>query len=522
MMKKGILLVLFVLSLNWVHSQSLEQGIKHLELEQYERAKKIFSSLLKSDPKNAAEYNFYLGEVYYKLENTDSAKYYYLEGIKSKDNFALNYVGMGKLAYENNPSEGKRSFDKALELSKQKDSKVLSGIANFFINSSKKDIPQAIALMERAIKVDGKNPHNYLLLGDAYLEQNNGEKAKSYYDQGFKLNESLPNAYLKIGKIYVRARNYNLGLEYFNKGLAIDPKFPPLYRETGELYYKAKQYSKAIENYKKYVELTDKSYDTDFRYASFLYFNKDYKNAIEILSRLAQTNKKDPYLNRLLAYSAYETENYAKGLEHMEEFWKVAPESKQIALDYEYYGKLLSKTGKDSLAIKSYEKAIAMDTSKYELFNEIGNIYFVKKDYKNAIDAFCSKIAMGPATGQDYFTLGRTYYNDKQFKKADSAFAKLVEAYPTSPTGYFWRARANAYIDPEMKKGLAAPHYEKFIELTTDPSKYKPELIEAYRTVGAYYMTIKKDKKKADSAWKKVKELDPSNKEVVEYINKDY
>ena len=535
-MKRNLIVIVLLVTSLISKGQNLQQGVKHLELEQYERAKRIFSSLSKSDSKNAAEYYYYLGEVYLRNDKPDSARYFFSEGIKADDKFALNYAGMGKIAMESNATEGKRSFEKAMELSKSKDSRVLSSIGEYYITSSKKDIPQAISILEKAIKADPKNPYLPLLLGDAYLELNDGAKAKLNYDQSFKLNDKLPNYYLKTGKIYVKARNYNLGLENFNKGIALDPSFAPLYRETGELYYKAKQYNKAIENYKKYVDMTDKSFDTDFRYGSFLYFNKDYKGAIDIMSRLTKQDNNNPYLNRLLAYSYYETGNYSKGLENMETFWKKADEKKYIAMDYEYYGRLLSKISKDSvalvnksinpatkdsLALSNFNKAIEKDTSNSDLYAEIAFLYLTKKDYKQAAKFYLAKIGKGGATAQDYLNLGKTYYFDKQYVKADSAFSKVVALAPQSPNGYFWRARSNALLDPELEKGLPTPFYEKYVELTTDKEKYKKELTEAHTSIAAYYMK-KKDKAKADVSWRVVKELDPTNKEADGYLKAKY
>ena len=78
-------------------------------------------------------------------------------------------------------------------------------------------------------------------------------------------------------------------------------------------------------------------------------------------------------------------------------------------------------------------------------------------------------------------------------------------------------------MDPEVKKGIAAPYYEKYIELVkAEPEKYKKELTESYKQVGAYYMSFKKDKPKADEIWVKVKEFDPSFKEADEYIKAKY
>jgi tetratricopeptide (TPR) repeat protein len=502
-------------------TQTVQQGLKHMELEQYESAKKIFRSLINKEPGNA-EYYYYLGDVYLNSESSDSAKYFFSEGIKRKPDLALNYAGLGKAVFSENPAEGKKNFDKALELSKSKDAKVLGAIAEYYINSKNKDIPAAITLLEKAIKDDSKNPVYYMLLGDAYLEKNDGSKAIANYNLGFNLNTNWPYPYLKIGKLYTRARNYNVAVENYNKGLAIDPNYGPLHREIGEVYFKAKQYNKAIASYKKYVELSDKNNETDLRYASFLFFSKDYTNAIVLLSDLAKKDPKQYKATRMLAYSYFETGDYVNGLSMMENYWKNADNKKYVASDYEYYGKLLSKTGKDSLAVLNYKKALEMDTTKADLYGEIGNIYFLSKKYKDAAEMYAKKISRNGPAPADYLVLGKAYYYDKQYALADTVFSKFVSLLPNSPNGYFWRARANAYQDEDLSKGLAKPYYEKYIELTkSDTEKYKKELTEAYSSLGAYYMQ-RKDKTNADIAWKKVKEIDPANKDVDEYLKAKY
>lgn len=511
-------LSLFGMSMSF--AQTVEQGLKHKELEQYESSKKVFNGLIKKDPANP-EYYYQMGEVYINLDKQDSASYFFKESIKKKDDFALAYVGLGKVLAASNPGEGKKSFDKALELSKSKDEKVLAAIAEYYINAPTIDYAQAISLLEKAIKADAKNPNHYLLMGDAYLGKGDGTKAMSYYNQGLALNKTWPYPYLKIGKLYTNARNYDLAVQNYNKGLEIDANYGPLHREIGEVYYKAKKYNKAIASYKKYVELSDKNFDTDLRYASFLYFNKDYANAITLLNELAKKDPKHYVVNRLLSYSLYETGDYKNGMTQMENFWKNTDSKKYLASDYEYYGKLYSKSGNDSLAIVNMRKAIEMDTSKSDLYSEIGNIYFLAKRYPEAAREYTLKVTKGTPTAQDYLVLGRSYYNDKKYAQADSAFTKLVESVPTSPTGYLWRARANAYQDENLSKGLAKPFYEKYISLTTDVEKFKKELVEAYSSIGAYHMK-RNDKANADIAWKKVKELDPANKEVDKYLKAAY
>lgn len=521
-MRKSMLsLSVFTALSGYVCAQNLETGIKHLELEQYERAKAIFKNLISSEAKKGKP-SFYLGEVYLKTEKLDSAKYYFMQGIKSDESEPLNFVGMGQLSYDNNPTEGKRNFDKALELSKSKDSKVLGYIAKYYTTGPKKDLAQATTLLEKAIKSDGKNPEPLLLLGDVYLEKNDAGQSVLKYDQALKLKPNLPEAYVRKGKIYVRAKNYQLGLTNYEDGLKVDPNYPPLYREMGELYNKFGKYAKAIESYKKYVAMTDKSYDTDLRYGQFLFQAKDYKSAEDVLGSLKEKENRF-YLYRMLGYSYYETNDYDKSQEYMTKFWANVPEDKIIAKDYEYSGKIYAKKGQDSLAVFNLNKAIDIDSTNTDLYGEIATMYMTKKRFKDAATVYAQFCATGLCKAQDYLNYGRALYQDKQFVKADSSFKKLTLMSPTWPNGYLWRAKTNHIQDPEIKSGLALPHYEKFIELTkAEQEKYKTDLIEAYKYVGAYQMQVKKNKVAADAAWVKVKELKPDFKEVDEYLKAKY
>lgn len=257
--------------------------------------------------------------------------------------------------------------------------------------------------------------------------------------------------------------------------------------------------------------MTDRNDETDFRYAAFLIQTKDYDSAMKLLEKLQNKTDVNPFTYRLLAYAYYEKGDFVKGIESMEKFMKLTDKEKYIALDYEYYGRLLAKSGKDSLAIGNMKMAVEKDSSRISLYSEIGNIYFKSKKYEDAVDSYKKSLSV-QAAATDYLSMGRAYYYIKDFEKADSAFAELTKIAPAYQGGYLWRARANSSMDPESDKGLAKPYYEKFIELSSvEKEKYKSDLVEAYSYLGYHYM-LSKDNPKSKEMWMNVQELDPANK----------
>jgi len=520
-MKTIKLVVLSAMLTMSASAQTLKDAIKYSDREQYQKAKGILLGLVKTDTKSTDQY-YFLGDVYFKNEQYDSARYWFMQGVKQNENSALNYAGLGKVSMANNPTEGKANFDKATSLAK-KDGRVYAVIAEYYLGLDKPDAAKALEYATKGTDVDPKNAWAKLELGDAYFASADGSKAIEQYKAAMALDPKSPLPLWKMGKLYLAAKNYDVGMQSFKDGLVLDPDFAPIYREMGELYYKAKKFDKAIESYKKYLSLRDKSDDADYRFASFLFLNEDYTEALAELDKLAKKNYSNPVIYRLMGYSQYETKQYDAALQNMDTFWKKADTKKIITQDYEYYGKILAKKGQDSLAVEYYNKALERDTSKKELYGEIANIWFVAKKYDKAAAAFQKKIdatkatAKSTALANDYLSMGRSLMLNKSYAEADQAFSKVTELKSDLPIGYLYRARANANLDPKQEKALAKPYYEKYIELAkTDTEKNKKELVEAYTYLGSYYLLVNKDKAKSDEAWNNVRALDPNNKAAIE------
>ncbi|MBX9852355.1 MAG: hypothetical protein K2X86_11440, partial [Cytophagaceae bacterium] len=70
-------LLVAMLSAVAVFSQSISEGVRMMEVDKMDAAKKVFYSLYKKTP--SAEHAWYLGNVYYEQANADSALFYFNE-----------------------------------------------------------------------------------------------------------------------------------------------------------------------------------------------------------------------------------------------------------------------------------------------------------------------------------------------------------------------------------------------------------------------------------------------------------
>lgn len=514
--------LIVIISTELLPSQTLESALKKSNNDQLDAATSEFLSLLKTSPDKGDIY-FYLGENYFKKELLDSAQYYYQKGIEKNPTYALNYVGYAKvLWYEGKTEDAQTQFFKATSISQNKDAQVLRKIAETYINAPRKNLDEAINLLNKAIKLDSKNPENYILLGDAMLEKNptDGTPAIKHYNEAIKLNPKSATGILRIGKLYERARNYQLALDNYKKAIDIEPNYAPAYREMAELYHKANMEDKAVEMYQKYLQLNN-STEARYRYASFLFEKADYENAIKEMESLKQQGFDNVYVNRILAYSYCELGNkkdtsaYSKGLANINDFFaKAGTNFKYLPSDYKYKALLLIKTGKDSLAVQEIEKIKTIDSSIVsDLYKELGKSALKKKQYTQAAQYF-DKVNPTSLSSQDWFEAGRAYYFAKQFDKADTAFGNIIAKLPNFDVTYVWKARAKANLDPDNSKWLALPYYEKYFSLVKPEERALPtkksNIIEACEYLGYYYVA-QKNKEKATEYFTIIKELDPNN-----------
>lgn len=511
MKKTKLSIGLFLVATSTMVAQTLSDAIKKTTNEQFESADAAFKLLIQSQP-NSGDYYFYYGENFFKNENIDMANTMYQKGADVNPTNPIPYVGLGKVQwYRGQSVDAKANFFKATTLAAGKNATVLMKIAEAYINAPTKNLTDAFTLLAQAAKLEPKNPEVYILTGDAFLEQNNGTKAVEQYEKAAALNPKDIIATLRQGQLYNRAKNYDLALDFYRKANAIDSSFAPAYREKAEIYHRAGKDGIASAQYKRYL-LLNNDCGARARYAGFLLNAKFYKESVEASKDAQKCDTNSFYLYRYLAYAQFETADYPAGMENVNKLFAKAPADKVIPQDYEYRAKLLSKTGKDSLAILDFKKAMELQPEKQELNGDIASCYMKMKKYPEAIAAFKVKMEKGKPIANDYYQMGRAYYQSKDFINADSSFVQVIKLQPDLPMGYLWRGKANSQLDPKNEKWAAKPFFENYLTKVKpeDAEKNKKDLIDVYNYLAAYYAD-KKDCPNVKIYMQKVLDLDPAN-----------
>lgn len=536
--KIAFIVVLLVLFGGIVNAQSEKEGLSKIYQKEFAAAKQIFSNLLKSDPKNATAL-YGMGEYYLNMGKIDSAKVFFQNGIEASSSNPYNYAGMGEISFLSNQASAEEYFKTAIKKSK-KDAGAIISIANFYYGLTPKKLDEAKRYIELAISIDPKNASAYILNGIIELDKSDASKAALQFDRAIYFDPGQMEAYLFASKIMASTRNVSQAVGYINSAISVNANYWPAYKSLGELYYDNQKYADAVTNFAIYFKNVPDDKDIT-HYAYSLFFNKQYQEARDMIDKLIKQNPNDYVLLRLSGYISYETKDLVSGKAIMDKFFSLVPPDKILTDDYSYYGKMLSASGNDSLAIINYNLALKKDSTEFRLYDEISKSYKKLKKYDLFLEYGNKYINKKPTIlTSDYFNLGLSYYvsassisikpdsispvnkvdSVKQvnyYLAADSLFAKVEKNSPDSYLGPLWRGRVNSLID-KTNAGLSKPHYEKALEIVSkDTTKYKKEITEIYNYLGVYYLK-REENDSSMGYWKKILELDPKNTNALNII----
>jgi tetratricopeptide (TPR) repeat protein len=134
--------------------------------------------------------------------------------------------------------------------------------------------------LTRLLEVGGDGPEFHLLLGKAYLNRQESEKAIAELEHAADINPSLPFVHFNLGIAYARTGDNVRAEAEFRRDIVIEPDLPDAYEMLGELYMRAGNDKEAEIAFHEALSRNPRMTDSNFGVAKIYLHQAKYQQAL--------------------------------------------------------------------------------------------------------------------------------------------------------------------------------------------------------------------------------------------------
>ena len=446
----------------------LDLGIETYKEKKYKEALSYFEEAIKNDEGNWKAYS-YKGDVEFDLKKYKESVDDYTKALSINKSDALSYKGRGE-AYR--MMENWQGAIKDYTIASQMGSNdVVIYFQSGYCNDRLKNYKESIENHTKSINILSLRASDsnkwllnmsYIRRGSAYLNYGKYRESINDFNKYLNLRGDDPYfAYSQRGRAYLYLSQIDSALIDFNNVLKKFPNNAVLYKFFGMVYSLKMDTSNARRNFNISIKLNSNDPENYFYWAQLEIDYRNYYKAVELLETVLQKLETEP------SFDLYFRLGWAK-----------------------------AGTGDTLGAITAFDKAVAKDSNRYELY-ELRTAFLSnsKLHIDQLIKDYTSMIRLAVDTN---VVTNSLRYETRSFLKLASAdllgarkdIDKAIEILPTEPIYYVLRTAVNYYLTDD--KELMLKDLDKAISLDNS-------LWEAYLWKVAIYERYKVDNKYVDS-----------------------
>jgi tetratricopeptide (TPR) repeat protein len=387
----------------------IEQDTVAIKEEELNLAEKLITDF----PENG-QAQILVGDLHRRLGNSVKAVEFWQKGLELTPNQAGIYSSLGIVALEKGDFEQAISFwRKALDVNPQMPG-VHNSIARALIGLGRQN--EAIKELQEDIKISPQSPESNFLLGQAFLQQQDYENAKIYYEKAIELQPDNLNAYYGLSTTYTRLKQPDKAAEY----MAVFKKLRAQVRQ--ERNYGHSPLDDLSRTRKSFAELS--------MGAARLYEVKgQLTKAEELLKQAVAADPNEAASHKRLAAFYQKTGRISAALNQCEQVSQLDPNDPA--------GHLLTATlalqlKRADRAETAFKKFIELCPNQSLGYRELAHLY-IMADTKPAEAVKLAKKAVGlePAA-ENYFILGCACRKTNDKQAALTAIRKATELAPNN------------------------------------------------------------------------------------------
>ncbi|MFH1075078.1 MAG: tetratricopeptide repeat protein, partial [Candidatus Firestonebacteria bacterium] len=401
---------------------------------------------------------------------------------------AAEYTRIGKTG------EALKIYDKLSALSG--DLKTLLQSAAFYIEHLK--FSQAIAVCNRILQKEPKNPDAYFYLGNIYYKQDKPDEAIDMFNKVIELDPKADTTYFNLGLAYGKKGDFELAEKNYKKAAEVNPEYTSPIFALGLLFQIQGKPEKAVEEYKKLLALSD--YDARaYKNIGLAYGQmKKYKEAVENLKKAVELDPSDLDSLQRIALMLYQEKDYKGSLEHAR---RLAVSDPANAEAYQIMGSNYNELGKNNEAVEAYEKFVELTPKNPSGYIYLSYLYTKRNEYPKMIALLEKGVRILPENIDLQLYLGGAYFENKNYIKAETAYREVLKRREKDDRTLY---SLGVLLERTARYEEAVYCFKQVIEIN-------PKYADAYNYAGYIYADRNEKLDEAMSLIMKALKLEPEN-----------
>lgn len=362
------------------------------------------------------------------------------------------------------------------------------------------DLDLAVAFFQRATRLEGKDPYNFRLLGDALRRNNESDEANGIFKTAIDMDPDDHFSYNGLGLIQEALDNVEQAIHYYRRAVELAPTEPiyqrnlgfrlmdegmnkdallalehaieldPVHALThtmlGQLYRDTDRDEQALVHFREAVRLEPEDLAAQRELAFLLHDLCCYEEAFEIYQKLLFVKPEDPSICMNMGQALLAMERFQEAVLSFREAIRLDPECNA----YLELGLTLHRTGQLEDALVSLKHALVRDPTNPYVLSGLARVYQDQGDFQQALTFHrqASELAPGFAEHQHHFAHGLVLAS--QYQEATLVFERSLKLDPTCASS--WNGLGLA-LEKLERFGEAADCYRKASELAPqDPTHF--------------------------------------------------